>query len=221
MQLMVLPPPPNSISILQGWLKGLTAGRKVAGQVERSGARFLPAGWWWWLFAIEESCSKHRGSRGHLNGREGLCRPTLFLFPELLLLLLPLSASIFPSPDQPANLPLIPSALNTGGSLPDLTSLHFPSPLPTPLDPEESAYPSLSGGGSTSNLANTMTHLGISGGMSLGHGYDPPGEALPATQARAGRLLVVARGAGQGVVLGGLAAPSACQSPGLRKGSLA
>ncbi|NXL90905.1 CRTC2 protein, partial [Alectura lathami] len=70
---------------------------------------------------------------------------------------------IFPSPDQPANVPLIPSALNTGGSLPDLTNLHFPSPLPTPLDPDESTYPSLSGGSSTSNLANTMTHLGISG----------------------------------------------------------
>ncbi|NXT36248.1 CRTC2 protein, partial [Pelecanoides urinatrix] len=73
--------------------------------------------------------------------------------------------SIFPSPDQPANVPLIPSALNTGGSLPDLTNLHFPSPLPTPLDPDETAYPSLSGGNSTSNLANTMTHLGISGNM--------------------------------------------------------
>ncbi|NXS40099.1 CRTC2 protein, partial [Balaeniceps rex] len=76
-----------------------------------------------------------------------------------------LSPSIFPSPDQPANVPLIPSALNTGGSLPDLTNLHFPSPLPTPLDPDETAYPSLSGGNSTSNLANTMTHLGISGSM--------------------------------------------------------
>ncbi|XP_053224665.1 CREB-regulated transcription coactivator 2 isoform X2 [Podarcis raffonei] len=82
---------------------------------------------------------------------------------------------IFPSPDQPANLPLIPTALNTGGSLPDLTNLHFPSPLPTPLDPEESAYPSLSGGSSTGNLANTMTHLGISGGMGLGPSYDSPG----------------------------------------------
>ncbi|XP_070622525.1 CREB-regulated transcription coactivator 2 [Erythrolamprus reginae] len=82
---------------------------------------------------------------------------------------------IFPSPDQPANLPLIPSTLNTGGSLPDLTNLHFPSPLPTPLDPEESVYPSLSGGSSTGNLANTLTHLGISSGMGLGHGYDPPG----------------------------------------------
>lgn len=85
-------------------------------------------------------------------------------------------SSIFPSPDQPANVPLIPSALNTGGSLPDLTNLHFPSPLPTPLDPDESAYPSLSGGSSTSNLATTMTHLGISGGMGLGTGYDSPGE---------------------------------------------
>ncbi|NWY57177.1 CRTC2 protein, partial [Chionis minor] len=75
------------------------------------------------------------------------------------------SPSIFPSPDQPANVPLIPSALNTGGSLPDLTNLHFPSPLPTPLDPDETTYPSLSGGNSTSNLANTMTHLGISGSM--------------------------------------------------------
>ncbi|NXJ57700.1 CRTC2 protein, partial [Spizaetus tyrannus] len=77
----------------------------------------------------------------------------------------PHGALIFPSPDQPANVPLIPSALNTGGSLPDLTNLHFPSPLPTPLDPDETAYPSLSGGNSTSNLANTMTHLGISGSM--------------------------------------------------------
>ncbi|NWW25145.1 CRTC2 protein, partial [Falcunculus frontatus] len=75
----------------------------------------------------------------------------------------PLSPSIFPSPDQPANVPLMPSALNTGGSLPDLTTLHFPSPLPTPLDPEEAPYPPLSGGSSTSNLATTMTHLGISG----------------------------------------------------------
>ncbi|KAM6294260.1 CREB-regulated transcription coactivator 2 [Aegotheles albertisi] len=83
---------------------------------------------------------------------------------------------IFPSPDQPANVPLIPSALNTGGSLPDLTNLHFPSPLPTPLDPDEAAYPSLSGGNSTSNLATTMTHLGISGSMALATGYDSPGE---------------------------------------------
>ncbi|XP_054151246.1 CREB-regulated transcription coactivator 2 [Melozone crissalis] len=87
---------------------------------------------------------------------------------------------VFPSPDQPANVPLMPSALNTGGSLPDLTTLHFPSPLPTPLDPEEAPYPPLSGGSSTSNLATTMTHLGISGSAgAVGLGYDPPGLPSP------------------------------------------
>ncbi|MCJ8728720.1 hypothetical protein PDJAM_G00007580 [Pangasius djambal] len=69
--------------------------------------------------------------------------------------------NIFPSPDQQSNAPLVPSALNTGGSLPDLSSLHFPSPLPTPLDPDEPGYPSLSGGNSTGNLASTLTQLGI------------------------------------------------------------
>lgn len=86
---------------------------------------------------------------------------------------------IFPSPDQPANVPLIPSALNTGGSLPDLTNLHFPSPLPTPLDPDEGAFPTLSGGGSTTNLTTTMTHLGISGGVGLSSAYEPPGLPSP------------------------------------------
>ncbi|XP_017327200.1 CREB-regulated transcription coactivator 2 isoform X2 [Ictalurus punctatus] len=69
--------------------------------------------------------------------------------------------NIFPSPDQQSSAPLVPSALNTGGSLPDLSSLHFPSPLPTPLDPDEPGYPSLSGGNSTGNLASTLTQLGI------------------------------------------------------------
>ncbi|XP_058516282.1 CREB-regulated transcription coactivator 2 isoform X1 [Ochotona princeps] len=87
--------------------------------------------------------------------------------------------NIFPSPDQPANVPVLPPALNTGGSLPDLTNLHFPPPLPTPLDPEETTYPSLSGGNSTSNLTHTMTHLGISGGLGLGPGYEAPGLHSP------------------------------------------
>lgn len=107
---------------------------------------------------------------GGAGGGSGVPTPSISLFSP---------PSIFPSPDQPANVPLIPSALNTGGSLPDLTNLHFPSPLPTPLDPDETAYPSLSGGNSTSNLANTMTHLGISGSMGLGTGYDSPGEGWP------------------------------------------
>ncbi|XP_072249558.1 CREB-regulated transcription coactivator 2 isoform X2 [Leuresthes tenuis] len=73
--------------------------------------------------------------------------------------------NIFTSPEQPsAAAHGVPSALNTGGSLPDLSSLHFPSPLPTPLDQDEPGYPgssSLSGGSSTGNLASTLTQLGI------------------------------------------------------------
>ncbi|XP_036198735.1 CREB-regulated transcription coactivator 2 isoform X2 [Myotis myotis] len=87
--------------------------------------------------------------------------------------------NIVPSPDQPANVPVLPPAMNTGGSLPDLTNLHFPPPLPTPLDPEETSYSSLSGGSSTSNLTHTMTHLGISGGLGLGPAYDTPGLHSP------------------------------------------
>ncbi|XP_041512483.1 CREB-regulated transcription coactivator 2 isoform X3 [Microtus oregoni] len=87
--------------------------------------------------------------------------------------------NIFPSPDQPASVPVLPPAMNTGGSLPDLTNLHFPPPLPTPLDPEETVYPNLSGGNSTSNLTHTMTHLGISGGLGLGSSYDVPGLHSP------------------------------------------
>ncbi|XP_023820311.1 CREB-regulated transcription coactivator 2 isoform X2 [Oryzias latipes] len=73
--------------------------------------------------------------------------------------------NVFTSPEQPATPShSLPSALNTGGSLPDLSSLHFPSPLPTPLDLDEPGFSgtsSLSGGSSTGNLASTLTQLGI------------------------------------------------------------
>ncbi|KAM3873536.1 CREB-regulated transcription coactivator 2 [Diretmus argenteus] len=91
--------------------------------------------------------------------------------------------NIFPSPEQPST-PVhgIPSALNTGGSLPDLSSLHFPSPLPTPLDQDEPGYPgssSLSGGSSTGNLASTLTQLGINtaagGNGTFSHHHHTPG----------------------------------------------
>ncbi|XP_041963535.1 CREB-regulated transcription coactivator 2 [Alosa sapidissima] len=87
--------------------------------------------------------------------------------------------TIFPSPDQQSGTPLVPSALNTGGSLPDLSSLHFPPPLPTPLDPDEPGYPSLSGGSSTGNLASTLTHLGIN----TSNAFNSPGllASLPGT----------------------------------------
>ena len=47
--------------------------------------------------------------------------------------------------------------------MPDLTNIHFPSPLPTPLDPEEPTFPALSSSSSTGNLAANLTHLGIGG----------------------------------------------------------
>ncbi|XP_057565746.1 CREB-regulated transcription coactivator 1 isoform X9 [Hippopotamus amphibius kiboko] len=71
--------------------------------------------------------------------------------------------NIFPSADQENTTALIPATHNTGGSLPDLTNIHFPSPLPTPLDPEEPTFPALSSSSSTGNLAANLTHLGIGG----------------------------------------------------------
>uniref|UniRef100_A0A3B3T893 CREB regulated transcription coactivator 3 n=1 Tax=Paramormyrops kingsleyae TaxID=1676925 RepID=A0A3B3T893_9TELE len=79
--------------------------------------------------------------------------------------------SIFPSPEQSMGLSHYQGTLNTGGSLPDLSNLHFPSPLPTPLDPEDGRYPSLSGGSSTGNLPAAMMHLGI--GNSQGRCLSP------------------------------------------------
>ncbi|XP_032938031.1 CREB-regulated transcription coactivator 1 isoform X7 [Catharus ustulatus] len=69
--------------------------------------------------------------------------------------------NIFPSAEQDSSAALVPGAHNTGGSLPDLTNIHFPSPLPTPLDPEESPFPALSSSSSTGNLAANLTQLGL------------------------------------------------------------
>ncbi|XP_059774045.1 CREB-regulated transcription coactivator 1 isoform X3 [Balaenoptera ricei] len=82
--------------------------------------------------------------------------------------------NIFPSADQENTTALIPATHNTGGSLPDLTNIHFPSPLPTPLDPEEPTFPALSSSSSTGNLAANLTHLGIGG---AGQGMSTPGSS--------------------------------------------
>ncbi|XP_077432024.1 CREB-regulated transcription coactivator 2 isoform X2 [Vanacampus margaritifer] len=80
--------------------------------------------------------------------------------------------NVFMSPELPSAPPHgIPSALNISGSLPDLSSLHFPSPLPTPLDQDEPAYP----GGSTGNLASTLTQLGINAGNGAFHHHHQSG----------------------------------------------
>uniref|UniRef100_A0A674EEE1 CREB regulated transcription coactivator 1a n=1 Tax=Salmo trutta TaxID=8032 RepID=A0A674EEE1_SALTR len=64
--------------------------------------------------------------------------------------------AIFPSPDQELTASLMPSAQNTGGgSLPDLTNIQFPPPLPTPLDPEDST---VSAYNSTGNLATSHSY---------------------------------------------------------------
>uniref|UniRef100_A0AAY4CYD5 CREB regulated transcription coactivator 1 n=1 Tax=Denticeps clupeoides TaxID=299321 RepID=A0AAY4CYD5_9TELE len=71
--------------------------------------------------------------------------------------------NIFPSPDQEVNTSLAPVTHNTGGSLPDLTNIQFPPPLPTPLDPDDAvSFPTLNSSGSTGNLSSTLTHLGMS-----------------------------------------------------------
>ncbi|XP_016358734.1 CREB-regulated transcription coactivator 3-like isoform X4 [Sinocyclocheilus anshuiensis] len=82
--------------------------------------------------------------------------------------------NIFPSPEQNAGLSHYQGTLNTGGSLPDLSNLHFPSPLPTPLDPDEAGYPNLSGGSSTGNLPAAMMHLGIGNSQGLSSSISNP-----------------------------------------------
>ncbi|XP_056877370.1 CREB-regulated transcription coactivator 3 isoform X8 [Takifugu flavidus] len=83
--------------------------------------------------------------------------------------------NIFPSPEQNPGLCHYQGLLNTGGSLPDLSNLHFPSPLSTPLDPEDNgAYPNLSGGSSTGNLPAAMMHLGIGNSQGLSSSLSNP-----------------------------------------------
>ncbi|XP_029694089.1 CREB-regulated transcription coactivator 2 isoform X2 [Takifugu rubripes] len=80
--------------------------------------------------------------------------------------------NVFTSPEQASmSAHGAPPALNTGGSLPDLSSLHFPSPLPTPLDQDEPTFlgsSSLGGGSSTGNLASNLTQLGINAAATPG-----------------------------------------------------
>ncbi|XP_014906450.1 CREB-regulated transcription coactivator 2 isoform X2 [Poecilia latipinna] len=94
--------------------------------------------------------------------------------------------NIFTSPEQPST-PVqgVPQVPNTGGSLPDLSSLHFPSPLPTPLDQDEPGYPAssaLSGGSSTGNLASTLTQMGINTAGGNGSYHQPAPGLLASLQ---------------------------------------
>ncbi|XP_068196873.1 CREB-regulated transcription coactivator 1 isoform X2 [Antennarius striatus] len=67
---------------------------------------------------------------------------------------------IFPSPGQQSTTSLKPAAHNTSGSLPDLTNVQFPPPLPTPLDSDD-ATAALFGSSSSSQMM-TITQGGNS-----------------------------------------------------------
>nr|KAF6278826.1 CREB regulated transcription coactivator 3 [Myotis myotis] len=66
-------------------------------------------------------------------------------------------------PHNSPNMGLSPflGTLNTGGSLPDLTNLHYSTPLPASLDTGNPLFGGMSMGNSVGNLPAAMTHLGI------------------------------------------------------------
>ncbi|XP_073678154.1 CREB-regulated transcription coactivator 2 [Garra rufa] len=65
----------------------------------------------------------------------------------------------FPLPDQQVSSLPVPSALSTSGSLPDLSSLHLPSPLPVGQDSEPHS--------GVEQLSNTSTHPDIMADFNL------------------------------------------------------
>ncbi|KAB1257081.1 CREB-regulated transcription coactivator 3 [Camelus dromedarius] len=69
--------------------------------------------------------------------------------------------SAFPHNGQNIGLSPFLGTLNTGGSLPDLTNLHYSAPLPASLDSSDHLFGSMSVGNSMGNLPAAMTHLGI------------------------------------------------------------
>lgn len=74
----------------------------------------------------------------------------------------------------------MPATHSTGGSLPDLTNIQFPPPLPTPLDPDDPVtFSAPSTSSSTGNLSTNLTHLGISAASHVaGSTSAPTGAAL-------------------------------------------
>ncbi|XP_075414133.1 CREB-regulated transcription coactivator 3 isoform X1 [Tenrec ecaudatus] len=67
----------------------------------------------------------------------------------------------FPHNGQNIGLSPFLGTLNTGGSLPDLTNLHYSTPMPASLDPGDHPFGSMSVGNSVGNLPAAMTHLGL------------------------------------------------------------
>ncbi|XP_054445288.1 CREB-regulated transcription coactivator 3 [Pteronotus mesoamericanus] len=73
----------------------------------------------------------------------------------------------FPHNSQNIGLSPFLGTLNTGGSLPDLTNLHYSTPLPATLDAGDHLFGSMNTGNSVGNLPAAMTHLGIRGSSGL------------------------------------------------------
>lgn len=69
--------------------------------------------------------------------------------------------STFPHNNQSIGLTPFLGTLNTGGSLPDLTNLHYSAPQPASLDTGNHLFGSMSMGNSVGNLPAAMTHLGL------------------------------------------------------------
>ncbi|KAM5291586.1 CREB-regulated transcription coactivator 3 [Glossophaga mutica] len=67
----------------------------------------------------------------------------------------------FPHNNQNIGLTPFLGTLNTGGSLPDLTNLHYSTPQPASLDTSDHFFGGMSMGNSVGNLPAAMTHLGI------------------------------------------------------------
>ncbi|XP_041848295.1 CREB-regulated transcription coactivator 1 isoform X1 [Melanotaenia boesemani] len=63
---------------------------------------------------------------------------------------------IFPTPDQHLTTSLKPAVHSSGGSLPDLTTIQFPPPLPTPLDSDDASASSFGPSSNAQTLANTQ-----------------------------------------------------------------
>ncbi|XP_012867317.1 PREDICTED: CREB-regulated transcription coactivator 3 [Dipodomys ordii] len=70
-------------------------------------------------------------------------------------------SNVFPHNGQNVGLSPFLGTLNTGGSLPDLTNLHYSAPLPASLDTSDHLFGSMSVGSSVGSLPAAMTHLGI------------------------------------------------------------
>ncbi len=82
----------------------------------------------------------------------------LFQFFFFKLCLFALSSN-FPLPDQQVSSLPVPSALSMSGSLPDLSSLHLPSPLPVGQDSEPHS--------GAEQMSNTSTHPDITADFNL------------------------------------------------------